>query len=353
MRERPFHPESVRSILVVRLYFLGDVVVSIPVFEALKRRFPEAEVSVLVKRRARDVLAGNPNIDEIIVYDAVENYHSPVWLWKLARELRRRRFDLAVDLTGDHRSSLLLLFAEPSFTVGFSHAGFGLGRILDRSVPYRASGHVADHFVSAVETVGATLPGTPVPRIYLSADELRSARELLAESGLARDSDYIVIAPGAGGPLRVWPAERFGEVAALAKERLGLSTAVAGSPKDKGLVEDVVAASDGTAVSLGGRTSVRELAAVAAGAVALVGNDSGPLHVAAAVETPIVGILGPTTQDTWGPRAVERRLLTAGYPCSPCDQRAPCQRPDDPCIEAVSVEDVMTALAEFAGGKRA
>ncbi len=352
MKERPFHPESVRSIIVVRLYFLGDVVVSLPVLEALKRGFPEATVSVLVKKRARDVLDGNPHVDEIIVYDAVENYHSPVWLCRLARDLRRRRFDLAVDLTGDHRSSLLLLIADPGFCVGFTHAGFGLGRILDRSIPYRAPGHVADHFLSAVETVGASLPGPAVPRIYLSEEEAKASRLLLAESGVEAPNGYVVIAPGAGESLRCWPPERFGMVAALAHERFGLASVVAGSPKDRELSDQVAAASDGAAVSLGGRTSVRQLAALAAGATVVVGNDSGPLHVSAAVGTPIVGVLGPTTPEVWGARGAPSRFLSACYPCSPCGQ-TDCERPDAPCIEAVSVEDVMSALEEFVGEVRA
>ncbi len=122
MRPREFVPESVRSILVIRLYFLGDVLSSTPVMAALRARFENAHIAVLIKRRARDVLKGNPHVDEVIVYDEVERYHSPVWLWRLALRLRRQRYDLAVDLTGDHRSSWLLAAAEPGFRAGLNHS---------------------------------------------------------------------------------------------------------------------------------------------------------------------------------------------------------------------------------------
>ena len=101
MVERPFDPESVRTILVMRLYFVGDMLLATPVLEALKTRFPEASLAVLLKKRARVVLDGNPHVDDVLEYDGAARYHWPVWRWRLAGELRRRRFDLTVDLTGD------------------------------------------------------------------------------------------------------------------------------------------------------------------------------------------------------------------------------------------------------------
>ena len=130
MRERSFDPAAVRSILVIRLYFIGDVLLSTPVFAALKDAFPGASLTVLVKKRATDVLRNNPNVNRVLEYDAVPRYHSPVWQGRLAATLRRERFDLVVDLTGDLRSSWLVFAADPGFRVGFNHAG--LGFLLDR-----------------------------------------------------------------------------------------------------------------------------------------------------------------------------------------------------------------------------
>ena len=193
MRERRFDPASVRSILVIRLYFIGDVLLSTPVMEALKKTFPGASLTVLVKARATGVLENNPNVDEVIEYDAVRNYHSPVWMGRLARRLRRARFDLAVDLTGDLRSSWLLFAADPGFRAGFNHAGCGF--LLDRSIPYRASGHGVDHLLGAVAPLGAETDDAS-PRLYLTDGELAEADHLLGARGRGRESAVRRPCPG-------------------------------------------------------------------------------------------------------------------------------------------------------------
>jgi lipopolysaccharide heptosyltransferase II len=352
---REFDSDAVRAILVIRLYFVGDVLLSTPVMAALRSRFVDAHIAVLIKRRARDILEGNPDVDEVIEYDEVERYHSPVWLWRLARRLRRARYDLIVDLTGDHRSSLLMAAAEPGYRVGVNHAGMGF--LLDRRIPYRSEGHIVDHLLTSVEPLGA-VADDPVPVLVLTEDEIEASRELLSRAGLGgrgrfeeragsgSEARFVALSPGANWPPRRWPAERFGALAAMASERLGMRSAVVGSPADVETAAAVEAASGGAAVSLAGRTSIRTLAGVARLASAFVGNDSGPLHIAASQRTPVVGLFGPNTPERYAPRGGESRVLWPAYPCSPCPQRE-CTRPDDPCMEAISVQDAFDALASL------
>jgi lipopolysaccharide heptosyltransferase II len=344
MKPREFQPDDLTSILVLRLYFVGDVLLSTPVFEALKSRFPRASISVLVKRRATDILRGNPAVDEIIEYDAVRRYHDPRWLARLARDLRRRRFGLAVDLTGDLRSSWLLFAADPGFRVGFNHAGFGV--LLDRSVPYRATGHVVDHLLSAVGCIGATIPD-PQPRLFPDAEDHRAAEALLAEVGLsAPGAPFVVLSPGANWWYRRWPAERFGKLAAVVRERLGLPSVVVGGSDDLRVADEVVTHSDGAAVGLAGRTSLRTLGALSSRARAFVANDSGPLHIAASQGTPVVALFGPNTPERFAPRGAPSRVIWRRYPCSPCGQRR-CLRTSEPCMAAIGVDEVADALASL------
>jgi len=350
MRERAFHPESVRSILVLRLYFIGDVLLSTPVLEALKNAFPNATTSVMVKSRAAAVLLGNPHVDETLVYDGVPNYHSARWVLGLARELRRRRFSLAVDLTGDLRSSWMLLAGDPAFRVGFNHARMEF--LLDRRIEYLSTGHVVDHLLTAVEPLGATATSRK-PRLYLSDEERDAARSLLSSAGVDEAEGTVVLSPGANWEHRRWSPARFGAVAAHARERLGLAPVVIGSKGDMGLAEEVVSASGGAAVSLAGRTDLRELAAVAERASVFVGNDSGPMHVAAAVGTPVVALFGPNTPERFAPRVVPSVVLTKDFECSPCAQRS-CVRPEDDCMSAIGVDEVTGAMERLLaeGGRR-
>lgn len=343
MRERAFHPSEVRSILFIRLYFIGDVLLSTPVLDALKRTFPDARLTALIRKRARDVLINNPNVDEIIEYDAVERYHSPFWQGRLALDLRRERYDLAVDLTGDLRSSWILLVSEPGFRVGFNHAGTGF--LLDRRIPYTARGHGVDHLLSSVESIGATTDDRS-PRIYLTDGETERAAELVRGAGVDAARGFAGLAPGANWPFRRWSPERFGALARLIRERFGMPSVVTGSEGDSGLAEAVVEHSGGSAVSLAGRCDIRGLAGVASEAAVFVANDSGPLHVAASQGTPVVGLFGPNTPEVYAPRGAPSRVIWHRYPCSPCNQKQ-CVREDDPCMAAISVDEVFEAVGSL------
>lgn len=340
MTERPFDPELVRSILFIRLYFIGDVLMSTPVLDALRRAFPEAGITALIRKRAREVLLNNPNVDEIVEYDGAERYHSPVWQSRLGLRLRRAGFDLAVDLTGDLRSSWILLAADPGFRVGFNHAGAGF--LLDRRIPYAATCHGVDHLLSSVASIGA-VSADASPRIFLTDEEMREAGELLREHGVGEGERFAGLAPGANWEFRRWSPERFGELARLINERLGLRSVVTGSAGDIELAETVVAKSGGCAVSLAGSCGIRGLAALASLASVFVANDSGPLHIAASRGTPVVGLFGPNTPEIYSPRGAPSRVVWHRYACSPCDQKS-CERERDPCMAAIEVGEVMDAV---------
>jgi len=340
MRERRFDPATVQSILVIRLYFIGDVLLSTPVLDALRKAFPNASVTVLVKSRATAVLGNRPNVDEVIEYDAVPSYHGPVWTARLASRLRRARFDLAVDLTGDLRSSWLLFIADPAFRVGFNHAGFG--RLLDRRIAYRASGNAVDHLLSAVAPVGA-FTDDPSPRLYLTNGERAEAELLLERNGVGRGARFAGLAPGANWSYRRWGADRFGELAATTRDRLGLTSVVTGSSADANMAAELVSRSDGAAVSIAGETDIRGLAAIAARAAVFVANDSGPMHVAASMGTPVVGLFGPNTPAVYAPRGGPSRVVWHEMPCCPCDQKR-CVREDDPCMRSIRVQEVFDAV---------
>jgi lipopolysaccharide heptosyltransferase II len=346
VKPREFQSNGALSILVMRLYFIGDVLFTTPVLQALRERFHDSSIAVLIKKRARGILEGNPNVDEILEYDAVERYHSPLWLSRLALDLRRRRFDVAVDLTGDLRSSWLLLAADPGFRVGLNHAG--MGWLLDRRIPYASEGHIVEHLLSAVEPLGATTSDA-APSLYITDGERAAAAALLGDNGVDASAPFVVLSPGANGAFRRWPLGRFGLLARAILNRLGAVSVVTGSPSDAGIASEVVSASKNAAVSLAGKTSVRELAALCTLARGFVGNDSAPLHIAAAVGTPVVGLFGPSTPERVAPRGAPSRVLWSGYACSPCQQRS-CERERDPCMSAIGVDEVFAALRSLIEG---
>jgi len=342
MKRRIFHPESVRSILVMRLYFMGDVVLATPVLEALKRAFPGARLTVLAKKRGAPVLKANPHVDQLVLYDSVPDYHMPRRQWRLAWRLRQERFDLAVDLSGNLLSSWILWAADPGYRVGFNHAGFP--RLLDYRIPYVTEGSVVEHLLSAVEPLGAT--AAPVPRIYLTDDERREASAALESAGIERGTGFAHLAPGANWEYRRWPAERHAELARRLRSERGLRTVLSGSESEVELCRSVALQSDGAALSLAGTLDIRGLAATLERASVFVGSDSGPMHIAAAVGVPVVALFGPNTPDRFAPRSAAARVIRHEVPCSPCDQKR-CIRPENPCMEAITVDEVFDACLEL------
>ncbi len=342
MKRRPFHPETVRSILVMRLYFMGDVLLATPVLEALKRAFPDARLTVLAKKRGVDVLIANPHVDEIVLYDAVPDYHMPRRQWQLARRLRRERFDLAVDLSGNLLSSWILWAADPAYRVGFNHAGFP--HLLDYRIPYVSDGSVVEHLLSAVEPLGAT--AEPRPRIYLTDEERGAAVEALQRAGVAPAARFAVLAPGANWEYRRWPEKRHAALARRLAQEAGLACVLAGGAADVALCERIARDAEGVAVSLAGCLDIRGSAAVVERAAVFVGSDSGPMHVAAAVGTPVVALFGPNTPVRFAPRGAPSRVIRHEYPCSPCDQKE-CVRPENPCMAAITVDEVFEAALDL------
>ncbi|MBD3349125.1 MAG: lipopolysaccharide heptosyltransferase II [Candidatus Eisenbacteria bacterium] len=344
---RTFVPDSVESILVLRLYFVGDVLLATPVLASLRAAFPSARIDVMIKRRASDVLAENPDVDDVIVYDGVASYHSPFWLGRLATRLRRAHYDLVVDLTGDHRSSLLMAAAGPGFRVGVNHAG--LGFLLDRRIPYMAEGHIVDHLLKSVESLGV-IPEVRTPVLRLRQDELAESASLIAAAGIDPARPFVALSPGANWVYRRWPADRFGALASRVREEMGVPSVVLGSRADIEIAHSAAAASGGAGVSIAGDTSIRTLAGVASQAAVFVGNDSGPLHIAASLGTPVVGLFGPNTPDRYAPRGAESRVIWRRPSCSPCSQKR-CRRPGEPCMLEITVDEVLDAVRSLLGSK--
>ena len=340
---RTFQRDGVRSVLVLRLYFVGDVLLSTPVLAALRAGLPDARIDVLVKRRAAPVLERSPHVDEVILYDEPERYHNPVWMCRLAARLRGARYDLAVDLTGDHRSSLLLAAADPGFRTGLNHCGMGF--LLDRRIPYRSDGHVVDHLLRSVEALGLG-PEDRAPVLVLGEEEVDASRGILRDAGIDPPEPFIALSPGANWPPRRWPAERFGALASRIRTGLGLRSAVLGSRSDVDIATAVVEASRGDATSLAGKTGLRTLAGVASLATVFVGNDSGPMHVAASQGTPVVALFGPNTPRRYAPRGAPSEVLWSPTDCAPCAQKR-CVRASDRCMERISVDDAYEAVASL------
>ncbi len=313
--------------LIIKPSSMGDIVQALPVLTALVEQRPSARVSWVVAAPFAPLLAGHPRLAETIVFDRRRYAHigrnvtvTRDFLAFLG-SLRRRRFTTVLDLQGLFRSGLLALATGAPNRVGFREARelAPLFYTAEVSAP-DPDMHAVDRYLKLARTVGLA---PPKGRDHLPVEPAarKAARAKLAEAGLEADAPVLVICAYARWETKQWPADRFAAVADRAAEMLGARAVVVGSREAGPSARAVVAAASWPVLDLTGRTTLKELVAVIAEARVMLTNDSGPMHVAAAVGTPAVAVFGPTDPRRTGPFGPGHRVLAGRAACAPCYRR--------------------------------
>jgi len=333
----------VNRVLLVRLGALGDIVHAIPVAAALRRAYPAARIDWLVSGKHREILDLVPVIDRrLVVDDRGEGGKSLV---SMARDLRRERYDVAIDLQGLLKSAVIARLSGARRVIGFSaqYARESLARFFYTDVhDPGGDGMYADSEKRHVVEINLGLL-TPLrlsprpPEFPLDTPESTSARAALEETG----GRYVLLNPGAAWPNKRWPAARFGQLAAALRERRALKSFVLWGPGERALAEEVVAAASGSAL-MSRQTSIADIVALARGALVMVSGDTGPTHIAAALGTPLVGIYGPTRPERNGPWRAEDETVSRATICQ-CHHLRKCKT-SQWCLLDIGVSEVLSAV---------
>jgi predicted lipopolysaccharide heptosyltransferase III len=346
-------------ILLVRLRLIGDVVFTTPIVRALRRQFPSAELVYLAEPAAAPIVAGNPALSEVIVVPHRRGWRRIADDLSVAARLRRRRFDVAIDLHGGPRSAWLTWLSGAKLRVGYDVPGrsWMYTRVIHRPRVLRARHSVENQWdlLAAVDPALAPSPDRDRDRVEMSVDDTARRRiaARLAHLGVPADGRVILLHVSAGNPFRRWPEDAFAELAA------GLVTAdsdrwvlLTGGPSARvaaaRVIERARAAAGPAATRLVSAEdlSLAELRAAMDRAVLFIGGDSGPLHVAATSNVPIVGLYGPTLAERsapWRPSSLKTESIDAGpLPCRPCEQRV-CVPGDFRCLTGIPAATVRAA----------
>jgi ADP-heptose:LPS heptosyltransferase len=309
--------QSYRRVLITRMKFIGDIVLTTPIIHSARLALPGAYIAYLGERHALTLLERNPYLDETIPFDfskpAITEQTRVGWL------LRRRAFDLVIDLFGNPRSALLARLTGASTRIGLDRKGRGALytiRVADDG-KRRSAIEFHERFLEA-----AGLPAIwHSTEIFLSEEERRSAREFLFRTLFPEggSSPLVALHAGATWPAKRWLPERFARLAGLLHRELGARVLLTEGPHDGEVVEEVLRSAD-TPLFRTGVLPLRMLAAILTECSALVSNDAGPMHIAAALGTPTVGIFGPGEEEIWFPYRAEGgyRALRKDVPCHPC-----------------------------------
>jgi heptosyltransferase I len=333
-----------RRIALIKPSALGDIVHALPVLPALRVRFPDASITWVVNSSYEPLLAGHPDLTDTLAFDRAvfkQGMRRAITsAFAFARELRRRRFDLVIDMQGLFRSGLMARVSGAPRRVGFSSAREGARYAYTHRVqsPGRLGAHAVDRMWRIAEAFGVGhLP--KVFRVPLRAEEVEAARRELT----ALPRPWLAVAVGAKWTTKRWPAEHFAELLGRAQSHFGGSCAFVGTADDTALSQQVVAKLRGPSLDLTGRTSLPRLAAVLSLADAMVGNDTGPLHLAAALGRPCVAPYTCTRVALHGPYGalaggVETRVPCAGSYLKTCDKMI--------CMPELTPDRLWPTLAE-------
>jgi heptosyltransferase I len=312
--------------LIVRLGSLGDVVHAIPAVAALIDRHSAARVDWIVDPRYVDLVKRIERIGSVIPFDTREGW---AHLLATGRQLRGERYDAAVDLQGLLKSAVLARVAGARRTIGFdrTHLREPLARL------FYTETHDPGDAVHVIHKGLALMRALEVNET--------TARFPLGEPPRGTLDGYVLINPSAAWPNKRWPAERFGALAAAIRERHHLTSMVLWGPDEERLAAAVVAASNGAAAAAP-PTTIVDLMALARGAHLMISGDTGPMHVAGAVGTPIVALFGPTRAERNGPWAPGDISISRFNHCV-CHYERRCRR-STPCIDDITVDEVMAAV---------
>lgn len=347
------------NILLIRLRLIGDVVCTTPIPRALKRVFPGARITYLVEPAAAAVVAGNPHLDEVIVAPRPPGLARIVFDLRLARQLRRARYDVVIDLHGGPRSAWLALLTGAPQRIGYVIQGrtwmYTRAVARPRSLGRRHSVVNQWDLLEAIDGWPAGGPDPALDPVEMAPDRAAAARieERLRRAGIGPEHQLIVVHVSAGNPFRRWPEPAFAAlVAGLARASPRRRVVLSSGPSDREAAGRIAAAAKPALAEAAdrivdfGEFDLAELRALVERSRLFVGGDTGPLHIAATTATPIVGIYGPTEavrSAPWrDPRVPTEAVEVAGLPCRPCDQRV-CEPGDFRCLTTLRPEDVLSA----------
>lgn len=300
-------------ILVIQTAFLGDVVLTTPLFRALKRLYPESRVAAMVTPQAAPLVEEDPHLEQLLTYDKQGGESMAAAL----RKIRNGRFDLLIAAHRSHRTALLALLSGVPARVGFREAGFSW--VYTSRVHRPAEAHEVDRNLALLKGVGGH-PAAADRELYVgyTAREESEVQRLLVEEGIGSERSVVGLCPGSVWATKRWSPEGFAAVGkALRKEGYGI--ALLGGPDDVQLAAEVARSIGEGTVTAAGRTSLKALAAWMDRVTLLVTNDSAPLHVAAARGTPTVAVFGATTQTQgFAPFHEKSAVVEVDLECRPC-----------------------------------
>jgi heptosyltransferase II len=338
------------KILVRATNWVGDAIMSIPALCAIRQRWPEAQITILARPWVAELYSGQPFVDRVKALDLASR--SPMTVERAARELGREQFDCAILLQNAFSAAWLVWRAKIPQRIGYARDGRGV--LLSKAIAVPRKGEIPAHevfyYLELLRRAGwlESIPQVKQIFLNLSAGAAQAAEARLREAGVRAEAKRVALAPGAAyGSAKCWPPERFAAVADALVDEFGADVILFGASSEQETCRQIADRMHHRPIIFAGQTSIGELPALFSRCSLFVGNDSGAMHVAAAVGVPVVAVFGSTDPQGTAPVTSQKKLVQHRVACSPCFLRE-CPI-DHRCMLRVPVKDVRDSAMQWLG----
>ncbi|UCD58429.1 MAG: glycosyltransferase family 9 protein [Candidatus Hydrogenedentota bacterium] len=353
------YPSDVQKVLIVKFWGIGSIVLTSPALERLKEKYPSCRIFFLTFEANRDVCDMIPSIDETLTIRINASITSFILdTLSVLYRLRREKFDLVADFEFFTRFSALIAFLSGAKVKAGFHAWEAYrGNLHDIRVPFNYYWHVSDNFINLATGESNFTSQQTLPRLRVPDDANTWASQFLKENGVYPEDLLIVANPNAGELAleRRWPKENFAHLIRVLESRYGAKIFLIGGTGEEEHTAGILQQAGTTkAVSLAGKLSIRQLAALLSAANMAITNDSGPLHLACGVGTPTIAFFGPETPVLYGPLGSKHHVFFKNISCSPCinvhnAKTARCRHGHSDCLARITIDEVLEAVETSLG----
>lgn len=341
------------NILIIKLSAIGDVIHTLPALNAIRSIYPSAHITWLIEEAAAPLVTGHPALDRVIISGRkrwIRDLRKGQWrsviveATALLRSLRDTQYDLVFDFQALLKSGVLVALSRGGRKIGFGrgmeHQEHSYLFLNEAVAPVDMDNHAILRSLMMLDAAGIHCRDIAY-RLPIHDTDRKQIVRLLSREGINELRPLICINPVAKWTTKLWPNERFAELADRLSERFRVRPVFTGAPEDKEIVQNILSRMTSSGVDLTGKTSLKTLAALYERADMLISTDTGPMHLGAAVNTPVVALFGPTAPWRTGPMGENHQIIRANLPCSPCFKRQ-CSTCD--CMKQIRVDKVLEAV---------
>lgn len=345
MRETPI------NILCIQLGDIGDVVISFPCFKALKDHFPQSRITVAVREKATSLMELSQEADEVVAFDRRGGslWSLSQYYWHFFKKIRRKKYDLAIDLRLDSRGVILAFLsgAQKRVAFGIKNRDWLRNQFFTHLYPPNKDLHIhqIDYHLDLLQQMGIDDQVGATPRFVISEPKKKAAQELLCQEGIYATQRIIAIQPFSLRSYKELPEKLYIELISAIRNEYNLPVIITGSAAERDRAGSIVSKFKAGVFNLAGKTSLELYAAVLSQCFLFIGVDSAGQHIAAAAGTPTVSIYGPSRPDIWAPRGQNHLVVSKKLPCLPCSRKGCEDGGHSRCLATLTIEEIMAQIS--------